>query len=375
MIRRKKFRRPYRKFNLFNLVKFYFIFIIMILIISFLLIIIFGEKKEHPRQETKKINVHKISRSEVFKRGMAIINYVWEFNSEKNGIENNNEIELPYYLKNVSSKKTSGIPYCWGGYISLDISDQKGVNGFEEAIERGYTAGNVNSSGGYKDFTAGLDCSGFVSAVFKLPQKNSTQSLNQYFSEIDIKDLKPMDIFNSEKNHTFIFIRETDDRKGIITMEATTNKYSRTKDKTVINYRSWEEIDKGINNSPYIPMRYKGIKDDEVVSFKDKNEFNNEKKYASPFKLEELNSGYIDYVEDIDYFEIDLEIDNNINLEVQEVPKFTQLKLLDENDNIIMVINEVGEYGQRLGKGKYFIKVEALDYNFNTDSRYAFLLK
>ena len=190
MFKKKKFRRPSRREIIFDYIKLYLIIIILLII---LFILANSMRKHSPKLNEPKI-IKSMTRSLAYNRGMDIINYVWEYSSYKNGVNENKEVELPTYLKNKETVKTSGIPYCWGGFLSLDISNKSGVKNFSDAINKGYTAGNVFCDGIYKDNTAGMDCAGFVSAVFMLPEKCSTQSLKQYFKEIDFNDLLPMDI-------------------------------------------------------------------------------------------------------------------------------------------------------------------------------------
>jgi hypothetical protein len=369
-IRRKYYRRKYRKNYLFGYLKIGFVFLLILTSISIAINSKDEEKSPLPEINEKKQEIRSISRNQAYTRGMDIINYVWEYNFHRNGSRNRADIEQPYYLKDTEITKTSGIPYCWGGYISLDISNQKDVKNFQEAVARGYTTGNVNSSGGYVDFTAGLDCSGFVSAVFNLPEKCSTQSLNQYFEEIQIDELMPMDIFNSEKNHTFIFIKETSDKKGIITMESTTNKYARTRDKTVINYRSWEEIDEGINGQPYVPMRYKGIIDDEVSDLKDANEYNNDKKYSINTEFKKLNKGVIDYADDVDFYKINISKKGTYNLNIINISDNYKVTILSSKDEVIKEISTRGNYPINIEKGIYYFKVESADLRFDVNNEY-----
>jgi hypothetical protein len=367
--KRKYYRKRYKRNYLLGYLKACLIFLLILTAIS-IAISSTDEKKSPPKIEDKKLKVHQMSRTEAYTRGMEIINYVWDYNFHRNGARNRADIELPFYLQNTQSKKTSGIPYSWGGYISLDISNQKDVQNFEEAIAKGYTTGNVNSSGGYVDFTAGLDCSGFVSAVYNLPEKCSTQSLNQYFEEIELDELNPMDIFNSEGNHTFVYIKETPDKKGIITMESTTNKYARSKDKTVINYRSWEEIEEGINEQPYVPMRYIGIVDDEVFSFKDSNEYNNDKRYAIKTDFQKLNRGVIDYADDVDYFRINIPKKGVYNMNIINISDNYKVTILNSKDEIIKEASTIGDHPITIDKGDYYIKIESVDLRFDVNNEY-----
>lgn len=118
-----------------------------------------------------------MTRDEAEQRALSIINYQWTCNvSNRKSISG---VTIPDYLRNVTLPYSAvGIPYCWGGFDSLDSSSQPGSwNDFLSAIAYGANAGNVNCSGGYKSGTAGLDCSGFVSAVIALGSHWPTTTL------------------------------------------------------------------------------------------------------------------------------------------------------------------------------------------------------
>ncbi|MBC8061724.1 MAG: hypothetical protein H7Y18_13800 [Clostridiaceae bacterium] len=319
-----------------------------------------------------KIVVGKISRNQAYKRGMDIINYVWTYNANLNGIKSNDQISLPTYLKSVKQVKIAGIPYCWGGYTSLDISDQPYVISFNDAIKKGYTTGNIYCVGNYKNLTAGLDCSGFVCAVFKMPGKYGTDTLNDYFNIIKMKDLKPMDILNCRTKHVFIYLKETPDKKGIITMEASYDKYSNNSEKTIINYRSWDSIKDGDKGKPFIAMRYKGLVDDAINFFKDKNEYNDGEKYAVGIKQDQLFKGYIDYADDIDYFKLDVIKNSKYTLQIQKLPIFCNMTILNSKNKVILNITKRGLYNIDLMKDVYYIKFQGIDFKFNSNKDYLF---
>ncbi|MCX7884150.1 MAG: hypothetical protein N2448_03860 [Caloramator sp.] len=357
------------KNNIFHLFKFYFLFLFFIFLITFFIVIINKPKQKIPKQPEKKVIIRDIKRSTAYKRGIDIINYVWEYNVYRNGKEDKKDIKLPSYLEDKVSIKSCGIPYCWGGFFSFDSSNDINVKNFKEAIDRGYTAGNIICKGEYKNYTAGLDCSGFVSAVYNLPEKCATFTLKDYFNPIDIKDIKPMDIFNSEKNHTFIYLRESRDKKGIITMESTTGKSK--KDKTIINYRSYEEIKKGVNGEKYVPMRYKGVIDDDVELFKDINEFNNTFDYAVLSKG--FIGGYIEYAEDIDYFFIK-NYSKRINIKIKNLPSFCTVKVLDEKGKELSTLSK-GDYYINVKKGKIYFKIEGSDFKYSNTEGYEIYIR
>lgn len=363
---RFRYRRMYRRRRnniLSYLLKSYLLILLIALILLFIVLLTPPKTKE-----PKPFDVSKMKRSIAYKRGMEMINYVWEYNHLRNSIVNNEEITMPRYLK--TDGLVSGIPYCWGGYISLDISNQPQVKNFQDAIKKGYIAGNINTSGGYKTLTAGLDCSGFVSAVFKLPIKASTETLEDFFYPIKLEDLKPMDVLNSKKNHVFIFLKESADKKGMIVMEATTGK-NITFDRTIINYRSYEDIKKDVESGVYVPMRYKKIVDDDVELFKDKYEFNNYDYLATKINLGETYEAYLDFAGDVDNYKL------NLNKGTYKLNFNSKTKIkIEVNDGNIKVLeaNESGEYVFDINSGQN-VKITIYSNELKYDVDYKFRIE
>lgn len=319
-------------------------FIIALLLLIFIFFLIKIEKE--------KISVKKMTRQEAYKRAMDIINFVWEYRPKE---LKRSDIKLPNFLDN-ESKMIVGIPYCWGGYISIDISDRIDVKNFKDAIDKGYIPGNVLTEGIYKEKTAGLDCSGFVGAVYNLPEKVSTKSLKKYFKYISLKKIKPMDIFNAEGEHTFIYLKESYDKKGIITLEARHSNSINSRDKTVVSYRTYEEIKKGQNGKRFYPMRYKGIVEDEIKINMDSYEYNNTFDKAYKIKKNMLISGSIDYIEDIDIFKIDIEYKQKLVIKVFQLPKDIKFTIKKEDETELKVLDKRGAYLLELDKGTYYIE-------------------
>jgi uncharacterized protein YraI len=361
----KKWKRNHRENIICCFFRIYFIYLTIAIIITFIIFLTYKSKTS----PELKIKINSISRTDAYNRGMDIINYIWDYDFAKNGSEKEGSIELPSYLKEKKSKKASGIPYCWGGYISVDISNQPDVENFRDAMIKGYTAGNVKSSGKYQYFTAGLDCSGFVSAVYKLPVKCSTKSFNQYFRKVSMKDLLPMDIINCEKNHVLIFLENTKDGKGIITMEE-----SASKEKSVIGYRSFDEIKKGINGSPYIAMRYKGIVEDGFKPELDENEYNNSIQLSTLIYNKSINAGYIDYADDIDYFKLNSENKSGYEINVISMPENCIMDVTDKNGTVIAKIREKGCFKINPVTIQLYIKVYGVNFAYNNKERYCFTI-
>lgn len=323
------------------------LFVRLVIVILLLIFIFFLLKIEK-----EMIQVKKVTRQEAYKRAMDIINFVWEYQPRE---FNRQDVKLPNFLGD-KRKMVVGIPYCWGGYISIDISDRKDVKNFKDAIDKGYIPGNVLTEGIYKEKTAGLDCSGFVGAVYNLPEKVSTKTLKKYFKYISIKKIKPMDIFNAEAEHTFIYLKESYDKKGIITLEARHSNSLKSKDKTVISYRTYEEIKNGQNGKRFYPMRYKGIVEDDIKVNMDSYEYNNTLDKAYKIEKNMLFLGSIDYIEDIDIFKIDVEYKQKIMLKVFQLPKDIKLTIKNADEREFQIIERQGFYLLELDKGTYYLE-------------------
>jgi hypothetical protein len=88
-----------------------------------------------------------------------------------------------------------GLPYDWGGYMSLFTFDQQ--------IAQGYGAGSQETDG-ILDCTAGVDCSGFVSMAWSSGHY-TTSSIPGATSAIATTDLLPGDVFNKAGYHVAMF--------------------------------------------------------------------------------------------------------------------------------------------------------------------------
>lgn len=84
-----------------------------------------------------------------------------------------------------------GLPYDWGGYMTLFQ--------FDQAMAAGYGAGSYPDDG-ILDCTVGLDCSGFLSKVWQLGHF-TTSSFHQVTTQISAGELLPGDGFNDAGNH------------------------------------------------------------------------------------------------------------------------------------------------------------------------------
>lgn len=174
-----------------------------------------------------------IARSQAEQRAMSIINLTWTYSKDRNSKLDPallSKVTQPSQFNGVNSGTMTGIPYDWGGLDSLETSSyNEPWTNFLDAVNKGAYLGNINSSGGigHVTGTAGLDCSGFVQAVFNIKgTKLSTSTLfNQYFVPIDINNIRHMDILNYPGHHVVIFDRwgTKNGVSGAYTYEATTN--------------------------------------------------------------------------------------------------------------------------------------------------------
>ncbi len=88
------------------------------------------------------------------------------------------------------------LPYAWGGSMTLEQ--------FDARLAKGEAAGS-HSWHGILACVAGVDCSGFVSQVWKTDKRYSTSSFSQVTDEIDVDAIAPGDAFNKPGRHIVLF--------------------------------------------------------------------------------------------------------------------------------------------------------------------------
>lgn len=215
--------------------------------------------------------ISQITRSQAEQRALNMIDLKWNYSRDKNSTlsaNNLNFVTQPNQLKNVISAEMQGIPYNWGGLDGLDTNSLNAPwTSFLDAVNKGAYTGNVNTKTGYGYIsgTAGIDCSGFVQATYNIHDyKLSTSTIfNKYFTKIDIKDIKHMDILNKPYDHVVIFDRwgTLNGVYGAFTYESTPDATYGGIQGTKRYFLSMNEINKG-----YIPGRYVNIAEDNTNS-------------------------------------------------------------------------------------------------------------
>jgi len=199
------------------------------------------------RKKTGRACIEKIelSREKVMKRVEAMAEYKWTLkrthtliSKAEKGVVLPREISA---IKEENAEKSdwsvtmTGIPYCWGGFNAIDVG--AGNRTFQKALNKNYVAGNINSEGYIKYMTAGLDCSGFVSAAFGFTEKQSTKGLADLGSKIsDLKKLEQMDILVYPGEHIIFFIEWMDETTMLVGESA------KREGKVVIHPKSLNEL-------------------------------------------------------------------------------------------------------------------------------------
>lgn len=212
-----------------------------------------------------------ITRAQAEQRALDMIALKWTYTRSKNAVpvqKFGTAVKQPKQLSNVATTEMIGIPYDWGGLDALDSSSYKAPwISFTDAISKGAYAGNVNGKGGYGYIagTAGIDCSGFIQAAFNIKgyKQSTTTLLDNYFTKINLSDIKHMDILDKSGDHVVIFDKwgTLNGIKGAFTYEATPAVYYGGIQGTKKYFISMNTI-----NSGYIPARYKFLKELAPVS-------------------------------------------------------------------------------------------------------------
>jgi MYXO-CTERM domain-containing protein len=136
-------------------------------------------------------DAHAIDRGQVMSRARAFAMHPWRMTDANRTASCSAGYESVHVDGDIV-----GLPYDWGGMMSLFT--------FDQAIEDGLGAGSYPDDG-ILDCTVGLDCSGFVSQAWQTGHY-TTSSLHEISSVIDAGDLVAGDVFNEAGYHVAMFV-------------------------------------------------------------------------------------------------------------------------------------------------------------------------
>ena len=151
--------------------------------------------------------------------------------------------------------QNTGVAYKWGGF-DTPASYDTGLRAGKAAGDV-YTAEKRRQGGAaVSGDSVGIDCSGFISRCWKLPQKHSTSMLFGIARRLPSADaLQPADIMNTAEGHVLLFVRWLDaEKKRALFYE------SAPFSKTRVCERELTELTE-LTSAGYLPLRYRRIRD------------------------------------------------------------------------------------------------------------------
>ncbi|MDP2309620.1 MAG: MYXO-CTERM sorting domain-containing protein [Pseudomonadota bacterium] len=140
---------------------------------------------------------HAIPRETVLDNAARYASHVWASSNDNQYAEcTDGDYESDY-----PPGEYTGLPYDWGGYVTLDE--------FDEQIDDGYGAGS-HSWHGSLSCTTGVDCSGFVSMVWETGHYSTSTFADGPTSEISWSQVERGDAVNDAGSHVVLYTHETD---------------------------------------------------------------------------------------------------------------------------------------------------------------------
>lgn len=123
-----------------------------------------------------------------------------------------------------ANQMNKAIPYKWGGFSSISGLNLTNPEDFDEQYTgTGAYNGTIHYGGDiYTDKNyvcpkaCGVDCSGFVSRCWNLPEKHGTYTLPYTSSLVKLDELQKGDVLNIPRYHVILFIEFVNDEKTLI---------------------------------------------------------------------------------------------------------------------------------------------------------------
>jgi MYXO-CTERM domain-containing protein len=138
-----------------------------------------------------------IPREDVLDNAALYASHVWESRS----INQYAECTDGDYESDYPPGDYVGVPYDWGGYVTLGE--------FDDQLDDGYGAGS-HSWHGVLSCTTGVDCSGFISMAWETDHYSTSTFADGPTSEITWSQVKRGDAVNDAGSHVVLFTHETD---------------------------------------------------------------------------------------------------------------------------------------------------------------------
>jgi hypothetical protein len=132
-----------------------------------------------------------VTRIEVIERGKAFCYHPWHCYADNLAASCASNYDSEYVVGD-----HMGLPYDWGGFVSL--------HQFDLDIQNGEGAGSP-AGGDVYYCTTGLDCSGFVSQCWKTPWKYGTATIHEVSHSIDVSQMQAGDAFNAAGYHIVLY--------------------------------------------------------------------------------------------------------------------------------------------------------------------------
>ncbi len=142
-------------------------------------------------------SAHAIPREDVLDNAARYASHVWastSANQDATCTDGDYESDYP-------PGTYTGLPYDWGGYVTLDE--------FDAQLEDGQGAGS-HSWHGVLSCTTGVDCSGFVSMIWETGHYSTSTFEDGPTSEIGWSQVERGDAVNDPGSHVVLYAHETD---------------------------------------------------------------------------------------------------------------------------------------------------------------------
>ena len=196
-----------------------------------------------------------LERHALYDRAKELITYKWTYNPEAHAIVSNNLVP-PHYLSNIKKEQEEqGIPYTWGGFDSLHSrSTNQNWDNFEDALSKEAIIGNVGITPNYLPGTAGLDCSGLISAVLGLESRKPSWYFyynNDLFEKIAYNKLSLMDTL-VKNGHILFYLNKSEHGIRSIETNAIGSQWK-------VKYFNWSW--RALRDNGYSARTYQNIRD------------------------------------------------------------------------------------------------------------------